>query len=161
LQKIFGRPKLLREYDKYVRDQERGLIILLKNPPLERKSFLRRLGVRRDTISSLSASFRISEKVRVIIPIMQARIYSEDDPTQAGCRRIALPPTFSGSASIVVAMWSDAKKKAMVLRDAAESSVELSAGLYRMQIIYLVEGQPENEVRDFIVGKNGDDLVWI
>ena len=45
--------------------------------------------------------------------------------------------------------------------DIVRSSVELSAGLYRMDIIYLVDGQPENEFREFIVGKNADELVWV
>jgi len=67
LQMIFGRPKLLTNFDRYVRDQERGLLVFLKNPPLGKKSFLRKLGIRRDTIASLSASFRISEKAKIII----------------------------------------------------------------------------------------------
>lgn len=161
LQKIYGSPKLLREYDEYVRERERELIIFLKNQPLEKKSFLRKLGIRRDTISSLSASFRISEKERVVIPIMHARIYSDDDPTEAGSWRVALPPTFSSSASIMIAEWNDKKKKAIVPGDKVRSGIELSAGLYRMDIIYLVEGQPEKEFREFIVGNNADDLVWI
>jgi hypothetical protein len=161
LQRIFSRPKLVTEYDKYVRGQERGLIVFLKNPPLGKKSFLKKLGVRRDTVSSLSASFRISGGGKVIIPIMHCRIYTDDDPTDAGSWRIALPPTFSWSTSVMIAMWDDAKKKAIVLGDTVRGSVELSAGLYRMDIIYLVDGQPENEFREFIVGENADDLVWI
>jgi hypothetical protein len=161
LQRIFGRPKLVNEYDKYVRGQERGLIVFLKNPPLGKKSFLKKLGVRRDTVSSLSASFRISGGGKVIVPIMHCRIYTDDDPTDAGSWRIALPPTFSWSTSVMIAMWDDAKKKAIVPGDTVRGSVELSAGLYRMDIIYLVDGQPENEFREFIVGENADDLVWI
>ena len=111
LQRIFGRPRLVSEYDKYVRGQERGLIVFLKNPPLEKKSFLKKLGVRRDTISSLSASFRISVVGgEVVVPIMHCRVYTDDDPTDAGSWRIALPPTFGWSTSIMVAMWNDAKK---------------------------------------------------
>jgi hypothetical protein len=161
LQRIYGRPKLLTNYDKHVQDQERALIVFLKNPPLEPKSLLAKLGVRRDTIASLSASFRISEKAKVTIPIMHSRIYSDDDPTEAGSWRIALPPTFSWSTSIMIAMWDNAKKKAIVLGDTARSPVELSDGLYRMDIIYLVDGQPIKEFREFIIGKKADDLVWI
>jgi len=161
LQRIFGRPKLLREYDKYVRGQERGLMVFLKNPPLEKKSFLKKFGVRRETISSLSASFRILKGGKTIVNIMHCRIYTDDDPTNAGSWRIALPPTFSWSTSIMVAMWDDAKKKAILIGDTVRSQVELSAGQYRMAIIYLVDGEPENEIREFIVGKNADDLVWI
>lgn len=161
LQKIYGRPKLLREYGEYVRERERELIIFLKNQPLARKSFLRKLGIRRDTISSLSISFRISEKERVVIPIMHARIYPDDDPTEAGSWRVALPPTFSSSAGIMIAEWNDKKKKAIVPGDKVRRGVEISDGLYRMDIIYLVDGQPENEFREFIVGKDADDLVWV
>lgn len=161
LQKIYGKPKLIREYDEYVSERERVLIIFLKNQPLERKSFLRKLGIRRDTISSLLASFRISEKEKQVIPIMQARIYPDDDPTEAGSWRVALPPTFSASAGIMIAQWNDKKKKAIVPGDKVKSGVELSDGLYCIHIIYLVEGQEESEFREFIVGKNADDMVWV
>lgn len=161
LQKIYGRPKLIREYDEYVRERERELIVFLKNQPLKRKSFLRKLGIRRDMISSLSVSFRISEKERVVIPIMHARIYSDDDPTEAGSWRVALPPTFSSSASIMIAEWNDKKKKAIVPGDKVRSGVELPDGLYCIHVIYLVEGQEESEFREFIVGKNADDMVWV
>ena len=160
-QMIFGRPKLLRDYDRHVRNQERALIIFLKNPPLSEKSVWRKLGVRRDTIASLSASFRVSEKARVTIPIMHARIYSDDDPTQAGSWRIALPPTFSWSTSIMVARWDDTKKKAIVLGDNVRNPVELSAGVYLIETIFLMEGQPIKESREFIVGDKADDLVWV
>jgi len=161
LQMIYGRPKLLTLYDKHVQDQERALMVFLKNPPLGPKSFLGKLGVRRDTIASLSASFRISEKAKITIPIMHTIIYSDNSPTQAGSWRIALAPTFSWSTSIIVAMWDNAKEKTIVLGDTVRNPVELSDGLYRIDIIYLVDGQPTNESREFIVGKNADDLVWI
>ena len=161
LQRIFGRAKLLREYDRYEKGNERGLIIFLKNPPLEKKSFMRRMGVGRETISSLSASFRIIVGKKILVPIMHCRIYTDDDPTDAGAWRIALPPTYTWSTSIMVAMWDDEKKKAMLIGDRLRSPTELSAGRYRMMIIYLVDGEPENEFRDFIVGKSADELVWI
>lgn len=161
LQRLFGRAKLLREYDRYMRGEERGLMVFLKNPPLDKKSFLRVLDVRREAISSLSASFRISEAGEVMVPIMHCRIYTDDDPADAGSWRIGLPPTFSWSTSIMVATWDDKKKKAILLGDIVRSPVELPSGLYRMDIIYLIDGQPENEFREFIVGKNADDLVWV
>ncbi len=160
-QMMLGRPKLLRDYDRHVRNQERALMIFLKNPPLSEKSIWRKLGVRRDTIASLSASFRISETAKVTIPIMHARIYSDDDPTEAGSWRIALPPTFSWSTSIMVAMWDDTKKKAIVLGDKVRNLVELPAGVYHIEVIFLMEGQPIKEVREFIVGDKADDLVWV
>jgi len=136
-------------------------MIFLKNPPLSEKSIWGKLGVRRNTIASLSASFRISEKAKILIPIMHSRIYTDDDPTKAGSWRIALPPTFSWSTTIMVASWDEKKGKAIVLGDEVRDSVELPAGFYRIEIIFLVEGQPKKELRDFIVGNKADDLVWI
>jgi len=92
---------------------------------------------------------------------MHTRIYSDDDPTQTGSWRIALPPTFTWSTSIMIAMWDNTKKRAIVLGDTVRSLVELSDGLYHIEIIYLVDGLPIKEFREFIVGKNADDLVWI
>jgi len=163
-QMILGRPKLLTDYDRHVRDQERALIIFLKNPPLRKRSIWDRLGVRRDTIVSLSASFCITEigtnKV-MTEPIMHARIYSDDDPTESGSWRIALPPTFSWSTSIMVAMWDDTKKKAIVLPDRLREPVELTIGVYRIEVVFLIEGQPVKEFRTFNVGDKADDLVWV
>jgi len=115
LQRLFGRAKLLRKYDRYVQGEERALIVFLKNPPLDKRSFLRVLDVRREAISSLSASFRISEAGKVIVPIMHCRVYADDDPTDAGSWRIALPPTLSWSTSIMVATWDDNKKRLFCL----------------------------------------------
>ena len=161
LQRVFGRAKLLTEYDKYGQGQEAALVVFLKNPPLERKSFLRKLGVRRETISSLAASFRIFEKARVVIPVMQARVYCDDEASEAGRWRVDLAPTFSVSASIVVARWDSRKKKAIVAGDRTKEPVELSAGVYSIAMVYLVDGQPENESREFVVGESGDELRWI
>ena len=164
LQMAIGRPKLLRNYDRHIRDKERALMIFLKNPPLSEKSIWRKLGVRRDAITSLSATFCITEigsnKV-VTKPIMHARIYSDDDPTKAGSWRMALPPTFSWSTTMMIASWDDTKKKAIVLGDEIRNSLELSANTYRLEVIFLVEGQPMKEFRNFVVGDAADDLVWI
>ena len=163
LQMLLGRPQLLTNYDKLVHGQKRGLLIFLKNPPLG-KSFWRRLGVRRDTIASLSASFCITEvgtnKV-MTKPLMHARIYSDDDPTETGSWRIALPPTLHWSTNIMIAMWDDTKKKAITPPDRLRNPLELSSGTYRLEVIFLVEGQPRKEFRRFVVGVNADDLVWI
>ena len=161
LQRMFGRPKLMREYDRYVKESERGLIILLKNPQLGEKSFLRKLGVRRDTIASLSAGFELLGKGKVEIPIMHSRIYADDDPTEAGSWRIALPATLHHCASIMIARWDNEKEKAIVPGDTVRSDVELSDGKYRMNIFCLVDGQAEIEFREFIVGRKADDLVWV
>jgi len=166
LQMAMGRPKLMMDFDRVVEGQKRALAIFLKNPPLGEKSIWRKLGIRRDTIASLSASFRISEVAKVVIPIMHARIYTPDDPTKIdptkiGAWRIALPPTLSFESCIMIAMWGNEKKKAIVLGDKSRNSVDLSAGIYRIEVIFLVEGHPIKKFREFIVGDKADDLVWI
>ncbi len=166
LQMVMGRPKLLTSFERVVDGPKRALAIFLKNPPLGEKSIWGKLGIRRDTIASLSASFRISEVAKVVIPIMHARIYTPDDPTgidpaRIGTWRIALPPTLSFETCIMIAMWDSEKKKAIVVGDKSRNSVELSAGIYRIEVIFLVEGQPIKEFREFIVGDKADDLVWI
>jgi len=156
-----GRPKLLVDYDRVVQNQERSLALFLKNSPLGEKSIWRKLGVRRETIASLSVSFRISRVAEVIIPIMHARIFTPDDPTGVGVWRIALPPTLSFETCIMITMWDNKKKKAVVLGDKLRNPVELPAGIYRIETILLVEGQPIKEFMEFIVGDKADDLVWV
>jgi hypothetical protein len=119
-QMMLGRPKLLSDYDRHVRGQERALMVFLKNPQLSRKSLWRKLGVRRDTIESLIASFCITEvgtnKV-MTEPIMHASIFSDDDPAHIGKNRIALPPTITYEASIMIALWDGTKHKAIIPGD--------------------------------------------
>ncbi len=163
LQMTMGRPKLMIDFDRVVKDQERSLAIFLKNPQLEKKSVWRKLGIRRATIQSLIASFRISEAGagKVIIPIVQARIYSDDDPTGVGSNRIALPPTLSFETCVMIAMWDAVKKRAVVPGDRLRQAVELSAGIYRLEVIFVVDGDPQTKFREFIVGNTADDLVWV
>ena len=61
----------------------------------------------------------------------------------------------------MIAMWDSEKKTAIVVGDKSRNPVELSAGIYRIEVIFLVEGQPIKEFREFIVGDKADDLVWI
>jgi len=81
-QMAMGRPKLILDFTKIVHDKERHLAIFLKNQPLGnpqegQKSIWRKLGVKRDTIESLTVSFRYTEvgTGRILIPVMQARIF--------------------------------------------------------------------------------------
>lgn len=162
-QMIFGRPKLVSEYSRVVQNQDRSLVIFLKNPPLEKKSVWGKMGVRRETIQSLIISFRISEvgSGKILIPIMQTRIFSDDDPDNIGRGRIALPPTFHSPASVMIAMWDENKKKAIILGDRIRQPVALSAGNYRVDVLLVPDGNPRKEFMHFIVGNTADELAWV
>ena len=163
LQMAKGRPKLMVNFDMTVGDGKRFLAVFLKNPQLEKKSVWRKLGVKRDTIESLIVSFRISEvgTGKIIIPIMQSRIYSDDDTTDVGKNRIALPPTLSFEASVMIAIWDKDKKRAIIPGDRLRASVEIPAGVYQIAIIFVVDGDPQTKFRQFIVGTTADELDWI
>ena len=79
-QMAIGRPLLKVESYLYVQGNERTLQVLLKNPPIT-NSIWRLLGVRRDTIQSLTVAYRISERGSgtIIVPIRQASIYPDED----------------------------------------------------------------------------------
>ena len=164
LQMIMGRPRLMICFDRLVRNQERSLGIFLKNPPLGKKSNWRKLGVKRDTIESLIVSFCVTEvgtgKIKTQ-PIMHAKIYSDDDPTHIGKNRIALPPTITYEASVMIAMWDESKKKAIIPGDTLRSYIELSVGVYQIEVIFVVDGDPQIEFRRFNVGVKADDLEWL
>ena len=163
LQMMMGRPKLMLDFDRVVKGGERSLLIFLKNPQLEKKSVWRKLGVKRDTIASLTVSFRISEggTEKIAIPIMQSKIYSYDDPTDVGNNQIVLPPTISFQACVMIAMWNEHKKRAIIPGDRLRSEVELSAGIYRIEVMFAVDGEPQKEFKQFLVGNTADDLVWV
>ncbi|MBA7613942.1 hypothetical protein ES703_21201 [subsurface metagenome] len=163
LQMAMGRPKLMINFDRTAKGEERFLAVFLKNPQLEKKSVWRKLGIKRDTIESLIVSFRISEvgTGKIILPIMQSRIYSDDDTTDVGKNRIALPPTLSFEASVMIAIWDKDKKRAIIPGDRLRPSVEISAGVYQITIIFVVDGEPQTKFRQFIVGNTADELDWI
>lgn len=164
LQMALGRPKLTFDFNRIVEDKERSLAIFLKNPQLETKSVWRKLGIKRDTIQSLIVSFCITEiGTRKVMtqPIMHARIHSDDDPTDKGSNRIVLPPTISFEVCVMIAMWDGNKKKAIILGDRLRPPVELSSGVYQIEAIFVVDGEPQKEFRRFIVGNTADDLVWV
>ena len=120
------------------------------------------MGVRRDAIQSLTAQFRISEfgSGKVIEPIRNAKIYSDDDPTDTGKWRVALAPTFSTGASFAIAFWDTQKEKAFAPPDRTSQLLELSAGYYQAHIIIMVDGEPKHVFRQFAVGQKADDLIW-
>ena len=100
IQMYFGRPRLKTEFERYVQEYERPLLMFLKNPPVNR--FLAALGITRDSIQSLTVQFQVSEagSGEIEIPIRQVRISSDDRSNEEGEWRIGLPPTYSISAVV-------------------------------------------------------------
>lgn len=159
---LWGRPIVKAQFEKGMEGAERFLIVYLANPPM--KSWvLRKLGVRRGTVQSLKVQFRISEagSNKIITPIRQARIYSDDDSTDCGRDRIALPPTFSVAASIIVVKWDTNGNKAFVTPDRLRQPTMLEPGMYRVDLILLVDGDPMRMSRQLVVGQKADDLDWV
>ena len=168
VQMLVGRAKLIVKYDKVVAKQTRSLGIFLKNPQLGdastgKKSVWRKLGVKRETIESLIVSFRISEvgSGKIWIPIMQAAIYSDADSSEQGSWRVTVAPTLTFETSVMVAMWNDSKKVAVVPGDRLRTPVELPKGIYRIEAAFVVDGEPQKRFRNFIVGDTGDGLTWV
>ncbi len=96
LQMIWGKPQLHHEFDKYVEQGERVLIVYLKNPPIRKGSLLNRVCVRREAVQSLTVQFRLVEigSNRILDPIRHAKIYADDQLDDNGAWRVALPPTY-------------------------------------------------------------------
>jgi hypothetical protein len=168
LQMTIGRAKLIVEFEKIVEEQKRSLAIFMKNPQLGdvsigKKSIWRKIGVKRETIESLIVSFRISEvgTGKVVVPIMQARIYSDADSSEEGSWRVTVPPTLSFETTVMVAMWNESKIVAMVPGDRLRAQVELSKGIYRIDAIFVVDGEPQKRFREFVVGNTADELTWV
>ena len=168
LQMTIGRAKLMVEFDKIVEQEKRSLAIFMKNPQLGdvstgKKTIWRRIGVKRESIESLIVSFRITEvgTGKVVIPIMQARVYSDADPSEKGIWRVTVAPTLSFETTIMVAMWNEGKKVVIVPGDRLRGEVELPKGIYRIDAAFVVDGEAEMEFREFIVGDSADELTWV
>lgn len=167
LQRRIGGAKLMVEFERIVREGKRALAIGMKNPPLGdastgKKSFWRRIGVKRETMKSLVVSFGISEvgTEKVVIPDMNARIYSAADSSGQGNWLVTLPPTLSFETSVIVAMWNENGKVAIVPGDNDRGQVELPKGVYRIDANFVVDGEPQKKSREFIVGDAADNLNW-
>ena len=162
LQMIWGRACVETIFEVSDEDNERSLVILLKNPPVQNK-ILKALGVKRETVRSLTAEIRIwkSGIEEPIVPIRHVRLFSDEDISDKGSNRMVLPPTYSVSASMMVARWDKENKGAIVLGDRLRKPLLLSGGNYHAKIIILVDGEPKQISCLFVVGKNADDLVWV
>lgn len=160
-QMFWGRAVVELQFEVYPENSERALAIFFKNPTVKSR-ILRMLGVKREVVQSLTAEIRISDvgSNTIIVPIRQARIYSDDDPSDSGNNRIVLPPTYSVGASIMVAHWDNQQKRAIIPPDRRKQPLPLGEGCYRADIIIIVDGDPRIISRQFVVGKEADDLIW-
>lgn len=161
-QMIFGRARVTKEYDIDAQELNRLLIIYLNNPPVTNR-ILKLIGVRRETVQSLTAEFQISEvgTNKIIAPIRHARLYSDDEQTDLGRDRILLPPTFSVSASMTIAYWDVESKNVKIMHDRLRLPETITSGLYRATIIFFVNGLPQKVTKVFCVGSKPDDLMWV
>ncbi len=162
-QMLWGRAQLRTEYKTDANGEDRSLIVFLSNPPVRQK-FLKCIGLHRDAIQSLEACFQIREagSGAVLDPIRHARLKSPDDPSDDFFSyRIVLPPTYSVGASLMIAIWDKISAKAVVPPDRLRPAIALSAGLYRVEIIFTIDGDPVKDSHNFKVGLRGDDLMWI
>ena len=161
VQLLGGRAKLELRFERAEQGADRGLVIYLQNPPVTNK-ILDKLGVSRDSIQSLTVSFRVSEagSNTITIPIRQARIYSDDDADDSGRWRIALPPTFSVGASIEFAMWDHGRNTVVIPASRTQNETLIPEGYHRVDFLFQINGKNRSESRFFTVGQNPDDLVW-
>ena len=164
-QMLWRRAQLHTEYSTVADGEDRSLVIHLKNPPVSRK-VLKRIGVRRLAVQSLESYFSIREagSGAVLDAIRHARFRAGDDPSDADDyyqNRIVLPPTYSVGASMMIAIWDKDNAKAVIVPDRLRSAMALSAGLYNVEIIYMIDGEGVRESHAFKVGERGDDLMWV
>jgi len=161
-QMLWGKPLVKTEFEKAVEEDKRCLLVHLQNPPVKNK-ILQKIGIRRETVQSLTIQFRISEfgSHKIIDPIRHAKIYTDEDPDNVGRYRIALPPTFSVCASFMVILWNTQTNRAFVPPDRLRQSLEISPGYYQIDIILTVDGKPMHILRQFKIGSRADDLIWV
>jgi hypothetical protein len=163
LQMVFGRPRVVWNFEKFVDRQERALGIFLRNPPIS-NAFLKRLHVRRDAVQSLTGTLRISEagSSKILVPILHITFYLDEtlaDPQ--GMSRITLPPTYSVGASFPIVQWDNKDKKAYVVPDRLRKKFALAPGYYQVEIMLIVDGMPLDHIaKRFVVGGKADDLIW-
>lgn len=161
-QMLWGRPHFNLRFKREAEELERFLAVYIENLPIKSR-MLKKMGIRRDTIQSLTVQFQLFEvgSGKKIIPIRSARIYSDDDPTNIGRWRISLPPTFSIAACIIPVKWDTAKNKAVVPPDQTKDEQELEPGQYRIDFNFAIDGEPYIISRQFVIGKKADDLTWV
>ena len=162
LQMFLGRACVETEFEVSARAHERSLVVFLKNPPIE-NGILKVLGIKREPVQSLTAEVRISEfgSKKIVAPIRHARLFTDEETSpDKWFNRIALPPTYSVAASIMVAMWDNGRKQAIILGDILRQPLFLNEGYYYAQLLIFVDGEPTEVSRQFAVGRTADELIW-
>ena len=163
MQRRLGKPLIALEFSREVSDQERFLSVFIKNTPINaRKRLTRIFSIRRETVQSLTAQFRIIEagSNTILIPNRQARLFSDENSDDLGRDRMMLPPTFSVGASIMVAQWDLKNSRAIVPGNRIHEEYILPPGYYCAHIILIVDGNPMSVTRNLVLGDKADDLVW-
>ena len=164
LQLFFGGPRLIEEFETH--DDEEGnrmLVVFIKNQPID-KPFGKLSLVKRDTIASFSASFRILnlDINSIVVQVHQAPIHSGDEDDDSLRKyRISLPPTISIGASICVATWFAATGFPMIPPTRNKLPVPLVPANYQVQIIFAVDGRRHDVARNFVAGKTREELMWL
>jgi len=160
-QRILGRPILKIEFETGAQEAHRFLLVNLKNPPVTNK-VLKMLGIKRDSIQSLTISFRVVEygSGKVIDPVRQAIIYSDEYVKDTGRYRIALPPTHSVGANFMIAIADGETKQVFIPQDRLREHLLIPPGYYQVIIAFMVDGNPIKVIRQFKVGAKADDLIW-
>lgn len=162
MQMFWGRARLQFEFKRYVQEDERRLVVYLQNPRVTNR-VLRAVGVRRDGIQSLTLMFGIAEvgSGTIVDPIRHAKINSDADLDDEGLSRIALPPTLSVAATAEIVQWDVQKGEASVPPDRLRERKVLQPGRYRIDIAFSVDGESQTVSREFVVGLQSDDLIWV
>ena len=160
-QAIWGRPDVQTKLEVFAQGAGRSLVMYIRNEPIKRKVY-KKLGVKRETVDSLTVQYRIAElgSGKILIPVRQARIYSDADSTDLGRNRITLPPTYSVAANVMIVSWDLNQSVAIVPPNRLHEPFQLAPGLYVAHIILLVDGEPTQVQRQFTVGDKADDLSW-
>ena len=163
LQVFLGGPKLNARFGTYdPGDGSRLLLVYLENRPAAK--WLQKLAVvKRDTIQSLTVAFQIVhlETKVAVVPVHQAKIKTDADPTDKGRYRITLPPTYSIAASFTVAQWTPSSGGAEIPPTLGKAAVPLARGPHTAEIILTVDGEPDVQLRRFSVGPSSANLNWL
>lgn len=161
-QMIWGRPKLRLQFDLIVENDDRSLGIHLQNTPVKSR-ILKKFGVRRDSIQSLTASYQISEagSGTIIVPVRQLFITTDEEPDDALRQRVALPPTFSVAGHIPVVIWDKINKQANLMPTRTSKEFVLKPGRYLIRLVVMCDGEPSFENREIVIGEELDDMNWV
>ncbi|MEE8543035.1 MAG: hypothetical protein V3S94_04195 [Gammaproteobacteria bacterium] len=160
-QMALGRPRLAVEIETDAQGEKRNLIVFLKNRPVTNR-LIKKLGVKRETIQSLSAHVQVVEagSGTILSPIRHARIFANSEDLDAPRERISLPPTYGVAAVFFVARWDGTSHRAVLAPDRLRSEEALPGGYFEARIIVTVDGEPLGFAGRFLVGQSADDLRW-